>query len=62
MFGPYNVVNINQIDGYKYELENNCWCMIRLSGTEPLLRIYAEGNTPEETMDILQNVRAFFAV
>jgi phosphomannomutase len=33
-----------------------------LSGTEPLLRIYAEGNTPEETMDILQNVRAFFAV
>ncbi|MBP9933207.1 MAG: hypothetical protein KBF25_05905 [Chitinophagaceae bacterium] len=62
MFGPYNVLNINQIDGYKYELENNCWCMIRLSGTEPLLRIYAEGNTPEETMDILQNVRAFFAV
>jgi phosphomannomutase len=61
-FGKYNVVDINTIDGFKYELPNNCWTMIRASGTEPLLRIYAEGNTPEEVMDVLNTVRATLGV
>ena len=61
-FGKYNVVATNLIDGYKYELPNDCWTMIRASGTEPLLRIYAEGNTNEEVMDILKEVRAVLGV
>ncbi|MBL7767031.1 MAG: hypothetical protein JNJ58_13095 [Chitinophagaceae bacterium] len=61
-FGKYHVVETNLIDGYKYELENNCWTMIRASGTEPLLRIYAEGNTPEEVLDILKTVRGALGV
>jgi phosphomannomutase len=61
-FGKYNVVDINTIDGFKYELPNNCWTMIRASGTEPLLRIYAEGNTPEEVIDVLNAVRATLGV
>jgi phosphomannomutase len=56
-FGTYNVVDVNTIDGFKYELPNNCWTMIRASGTEPLLRIYAEGNTTAEVYDILANVK-----
>jgi phosphomannomutase len=56
-FGSYPVVDTNFIDGFKYELPNHCWTMIRASGTEPLLRIYAEGNTLEEVNDILLQVR-----
>ncbi|MEN9340516.1 MAG: phosphoglucosamine mutase [Bacteroidota bacterium] len=61
-FGKYQVVETNLIDGYKYELPNDCWTMVRASGTEPLLRIYAEGNTKEDVMDILQTVRATLGV
>jgi len=61
-FGKYQVVDTNLIDGFKYELPNDCWTMIRASGTEPLLRIYAEGNTEEEVLDILQTVRGTLGV
>jgi len=61
-FGKYNVVDTNFIDGFKYELPNNCWTMIRASGTEPLLRVYAEGNTHEEVLDILKTVRSTLGV
>jgi phosphomannomutase len=36
--------------------------MIRASGTEPLLRVYAEGNTNEEVWDILKTVRETLGV
>ena len=61
-FGNYSVVETNLIDGFKYELPNDCWTMIRASGTEPLLRVYAEGNTQEEVLDILATVRATLGV
>ncbi len=61
-FGKYQVVDTNFIDGYKYELPNNCWTMIRASGTEPLLRIYAEGNSVEEVQDVLKTVRESLGV
>ncbi|MBK7763194.1 MAG: phosphoglucomutase/phosphomannomutase family protein [Bacteroidetes bacterium] len=61
-FGKYQVIDTNLIDGYKYELPNNCWTMIRASGTEPLLRIYAEGNSYDEVMDILKSVRSSLGV
>jgi phosphomannomutase len=61
-FGKYDVVDINTIDGFKYELPNNCWTMVRASGTEPLLRIYAEGNNEAECLDILKTVRETLGV
>jgi phosphomannomutase len=61
-FGNYSVVETNLIDGFKYELPNDCWTMIRASGTEPLLRVYAEGNTQEEVLDILATVRTTLGV
>ncbi len=41
------VVNINRTDGFKYNLADHTWAMIRFSGTEPILRIYTETNSPE---------------
>lgn len=41
------VQNLETLDGYKFRLSNSEWVMARLSGTEPLLRIYAEAETPK---------------
>lgn len=57
-FGKYTFNNMETIDGVKYHLDNGGWVMLRASGTEPLLRVYAEGNSKEETADILNDVLA----
>jgi phosphomannomutase len=41
-------------DGFRYILADTSWLLIRFSGTEPLLRIYAESNTPERVEKMLQ--------
>lgn len=42
------------IDGYKFHLADGGWLLIRFSGTEPLLRLYCQGKTPEEVQRILE--------
>ncbi|AXY68421.2 phosphoglucomutase/phosphomannomutase family protein [Thermosynechococcus sichuanensis E542] len=42
------------IDGYKFHLADGGWLLIRFSGTEPLLRLYCQGKTPEQVKDILE--------
>jgi phosphomannomutase len=42
------------IDGFKYILKDGSWIMIRPSGTEAVIRIYAESDTTEK-LDILHN-------
>lgn len=61
-FGEFKVVDAITIDGFKYEFPNDCWTMIRASGTEPLLRIYAEGNSMEEVQHIFNEVRKTLGV
>jgi phosphomannomutase len=56
-FGKYSFNRTESIDGIKYHLDNGGWVMLRASGTEPLLRVYAEGNSKEETLDILEDVK-----
>jgi phosphomannomutase len=56
-FGKYGYTRVETIDGIKYHLSNGGWVMLRASGTEPLLRVYAEGNSKEETLDILEDVK-----
>jgi phosphomannomutase len=45
--GEVKVGEINSIDGVKYLMADGSWLLIRPSGTEPVLRVYAEGRTPE---------------
>ncbi len=40
--------------GYKYVLADGSWLLIRSSGTEPLLRMYAEAGTPDRVQELLQ--------
>jgi phosphomannomutase len=56
-FGNFEVQSTDELDGYKYLLANDCWCMVRASGTEPVLRIYAEGNNKGECMQIIEAVK-----
>lgn len=53
-FGKYTVDSVGTIDGFKFFFDNNRWLMIRPSGTEPVLRTYAEAPTMEEVREILR--------
>jgi len=48
------VSSIDNQDGYKYHLENNGWLMIRPSGTEAVVRLYAEAESVEKVSDLLK--------
>lgn len=57
MFGKYQVQRIETLDGFKYFFDDERWLMIRPSGTEPVLRTYAEAPTLKEVRHILDNCR-----
>ena len=52
-FGDYKIQDVSTIDGWKYYFSDKEWLMIRPSGTEPVLRTYAEAPTLEEARKIL---------
>lgn len=53
-FGNFKIERTEDIDGYKYYFNEKDWLMIRASGTEPVLRNYAEAATKEEAFAILK--------
>ncbi len=51
--GAQKVVEISQRDGVKYIMADDSWLLIRPSGTEPVLRVYAEGRNQEMVKALL---------
>jgi alpha-D-glucose phosphate-specific phosphoglucomutase len=51
--GGLAVGKVDSLDGVKYRLENDSWLLIRPSGTEPVLRVYAEAPTSEGVKALL---------
>jgi alpha-D-glucose phosphate-specific phosphoglucomutase len=47
------VAKINTADGFRYILEDNSWLLVRFSGTEPVLRIYAESSSDDRVKKML---------
>jgi phosphomannomutase len=56
-FGKYKVQRMEDLDGFKFFFDDNTWMMIRASGTEPVLRVYAEAATREQAEDILEETK-----
>ena len=52
------VVNTSTLDGFKYDLQGGAWLMLRTSGTEPLLRYYAEAPTTAMVKKLLAFAKA----
>lgn len=57
-FGKYKVSKMEDIDGFKFTFEKGKWVMFRASGTEPVLRVYAQAPTQEEVIEILDAAKA----
>jgi phosphomannomutase len=53
--GGLKVVGKDMTDGYKFDLEDGGWLLIRMSGTEPLMRVYTETTQEERVQSILQD-------
>ena len=48
-----SIQQVNTLDGCKLVLEDGSWFLFRPSGTEPLVRCYAEASTPQELEELM---------
>ncbi|MBM4443877.1 MAG: phosphoglucomutase/phosphomannomutase family protein [Chloroflexi bacterium] len=56
------VVKVNTVDGYHFSLADGSWLLIRLSGTEPILRIYAEASSMDRAQTLVAEGRRLLGV
>jgi len=54
-FGGLRVTAFNDLDGYKYSLDDGGWLLIRFSGTEPIVRVYCETTHADLIQPILDD-------
>lgn len=54
-----SVAKTNLSDGFKFTLSDESWLLIRISGTEPLVRIYSEASSRASVSNILEDGRKF---
>ncbi len=57
--GGRKIERINRTDGVKFLFANNSWMLMRPSGTEPLVRIYAESESKKDLEELLEEGRKY---
>ena len=58
-FGGKKITGKVTIDGNKFLLDDGSWILMRKSGTEPVVRIYAEAGSDEKLEKIIKSARDF---
>ena len=53
-FDNVRVSRVDTTDGFRFFLVDNTWLLIRFSGTEPVLRVYTETDSPERAERLLE--------
>ncbi|MCH7662864.1 MAG: phosphoglucomutase/phosphomannomutase family protein [Chloroflexi bacterium] len=53
--GGLKVTGLSTSDGYKYDLEDGGWLLVRFSGTEPKIRVYCETMHEDRVQAILED-------
>jgi phosphomannomutase len=53
--GGVPVTGLDTTDGFKFNLEDGGWMLIRFSGTEPIIRVYTETTHQDRVEPILQD-------
>lgn len=53
--GGLRVTGLDRKDGFKYNLEDGGWMLIRFSGTEPIIRVYTETTHGDKVQAILRD-------
>jgi len=48
------VVSVDRTDGAKFVFDDGSWMLLRLSGTEPLLRLYVEAESPKASAKLVR--------
>ena len=59
--GAYSITGSDSIDGRRLHFDDG-WLAVRFSGTEPLLRIYAEAGSPERVNGLLDAAEEYLGV
>jgi phosphoglucomutase len=57
--GGKRIERINRIDGVKFIFADGSWMLMRPSGTEPMVRIYAESESKEDLKVLLDEGREY---
>jgi phosphomannomutase len=60
--GGSRVVRSRTDDGFKFHLEDGSWVLLRMSGTEPLMRVYSEAPSPQRVDELLAAMEAIVGV
>lgn len=57
--GGRKIAKINRLDGVKFIFTDGSWILMRPSGTEPVVRIYAESESVEKLEDLLEQGKRY---
>lgn len=56
-FAGHRVAAMNRMDGLKLIFDDGAWLLLRLSGTEPIVRLYVEAGSPEASRRLAEEAR-----